>query len=371
MKKKVFLLGLVLVLIASPIALGTTLVNMNFESADLLDVFQALGKIGGFNIIADESVRGTVSFSLNGLDVLEAVDLIARTNGLSYRMVNNTLVVASPNRIQEEFTSEELIALPLEHIDPARAVEALRNLNIDALVYPDDKNNSLLVRGEPSQIALIRAVLKEIDHSRGREFTWENENIFAVLYSLAKEAGLSLVMDSGVDGTVSMYLANMDPVQGIKLVTQRVGLEYQILDQILFVYPQDTGDLITAPEGVETFQFNFAKVSQFRAFLEVLAPRLTAVFDDDLGLLVVRGPKNEIERLGQFIRQYDRPQLLVTGVITSETGSIAIANIAGKQTLLWPGVTVGNYTVVEITSDYVKLCDGETCLGYSVWGSSF
>ncbi|MDD4517009.1 MAG: hypothetical protein ACOYEN_06645 [Limnochordia bacterium] len=371
MKKRTCILSVAFVIFVSSIAWGATSLNMKFESADLLDVFQALGEIGGFNIIADESVHGTVSLSLKELEVMEAVDLIARTKGLAYRMVYNTLVVATPSRIESDFAVEKLMNLPLTHIQPDMAIEAFKSLGINVQVFPDYIGNSLILKAEQPVLLSIEEILQRIDQPRTLEYEWEDEPIFKVFQTLAKEAGLSLIMDPSVDAKVTMYLTGREPVDGIALVAQKMGLDYRIEGEILFVYPKDTGSSVTTAEAIKIFQMSFMKASQFKPFMEVLAPRLAAVFNDELNVLLVRGPENEIERLGQFIGQYDRPQLIINGIVESTSQNIAIANVAGKNTLLWQGIRLGTYEVTEVTSNYVEICNGQNCLRYGVWGSSF
>lgn len=83
--KSVLALCMVLVLTSafSPV-LGKERVNMEFKQAPLVDVFQILGQLGGYNVLVDPSVSGQVSFVLNDLPVEEALDLVTRTTGFRY-----------------------------------------------------------------------------------------------------------------------------------------------------------------------------------------------------------------------------------------------------------------------------------------------
>ena len=61
------------------------LLDMEFKGAPLVDVFQILGEIGGYNVLVDPSVKGHVSFYLKELTLDEALDLVARTTGFAKR----------------------------------------------------------------------------------------------------------------------------------------------------------------------------------------------------------------------------------------------------------------------------------------------
>ncbi|HHT73829.1 MAG TPA: hypothetical protein GX008_08955, partial [Firmicutes bacterium] len=110
------MLVLLLILTATPI-LADTLVNMEFKEAPLVDVFQILGEIGGWNVLVDPSVKGNVSFVLKDLSVEEALELVTRTTGYRYKVVGNTLVVATEERLRTEFSSEEFVFIALNHVD--------------------------------------------------------------------------------------------------------------------------------------------------------------------------------------------------------------------------------------------------------------
>jgi type II secretory pathway component HofQ len=108
MWKQVLVVSLVLLLagVSSPV-LAQQLVNMEFQQAPLVDVFQILGQIGGYNVLVDPSVSGNVSFTLNDLTVEEALDLVTRTTGYRYQIVGNTMVVASQQRLKSEFGTQD------------------------------------------------------------------------------------------------------------------------------------------------------------------------------------------------------------------------------------------------------------------------
>lgn len=96
-----FTLCLLLVMASIPApALANQVVNMEFQQAPLVDVFQILGQLGGYNVLVDPSVSGQVSFSLKDLSVEEALDLVTRTTGYRYQIIGNTMVVASQQRLK-------------------------------------------------------------------------------------------------------------------------------------------------------------------------------------------------------------------------------------------------------------------------------
>ncbi len=97
-----------MLLAASLSAAAAEMVNMEFKQAPLVDVFQILGQLGGgYNVLVDPSVTGQVTFALSNLTVEEALDLVTRTTGYRYKLVGNTLVIGSDQRLRTEFGKED------------------------------------------------------------------------------------------------------------------------------------------------------------------------------------------------------------------------------------------------------------------------
>src|SRR5690606_18809402 len=54
----------------------TTPITLELKSADIRDVLQLMAKLGGINIVADQSVSGEVSVSLNEVPFYQALDMV-------------------------------------------------------------------------------------------------------------------------------------------------------------------------------------------------------------------------------------------------------------------------------------------------------
>lgn len=86
----------------------TKLVTFNFVDTDIRDVFKMLSEKSDLNIVLDPSVTGKVTLALRDVSVEEATELILRVNNLSYHKIGNSLLVASPEKL------EAMIRAPLD-----------------------------------------------------------------------------------------------------------------------------------------------------------------------------------------------------------------------------------------------------------------
>ena len=69
---------------------------INIQDADIREVLDLLSQHGGLNILASPSVQGTVSASLQDVDVLTALDAILRSTGFVARRDGQFLFVGTP-----------------------------------------------------------------------------------------------------------------------------------------------------------------------------------------------------------------------------------------------------------------------------------
>jgi len=143
-----------------------TKVNLNLTGVSLRDAFRALAEVAEMNIITDNSVQGNVTINLQDITFLEAVELLAKTNGLSYRIVGNTVLVAPPSRLKAGFSEKVTRVFKLKNSEPAEVKESLNLLVKDSAIRVDDRTKSLVVTAYKSQLPQIKKVINKLDQSK-------------------------------------------------------------------------------------------------------------------------------------------------------------------------------------------------------------
>src|SRR5690554_6294514 len=164
-QRSISMLGVLLVafiLVSTP-TYASARVNMEFKDAPLVDVFQILGEIDGLNVLVDRSVVGNVSFVLKDLSVNEALELVSKTTGYQYKVVGNTLVVATPERLRAGFSTEDFAFVAVDNVD-ANSARALLNLVVpNVRAYVDSELQLLVLYGTSQDLELAARVVKEYD----------------------------------------------------------------------------------------------------------------------------------------------------------------------------------------------------------------
>lgn len=154
-------------------------VDMEFKSAPLVDVFQILGEIGGYNVLVDSSVKGEVSLYLKDLTLNEALDLIARTTGFRYRILGNTLIVATEERLRTEFTTEDVVFIQLHNVDVGNARQLVSLILPSVKSYGDAERQLLILYGGSADLKVAEDIIEQYDQNLfTSEFLDDMENAF-------------------------------------------------------------------------------------------------------------------------------------------------------------------------------------------------
>lgn len=94
--------------------------SLNFQDVEVRDVLQIMANYVGFNLVASDSISGSITLRLNSVPWDQALDLVLRTNGLDKRQNGNVLLIAPA----AELAAQE--QLELEARDQAELLAPLR-----------------------------------------------------------------------------------------------------------------------------------------------------------------------------------------------------------------------------------------------------
>ncbi len=156
--------GLILILLTISLpAVAEEMVNMEFKQAPLVDVFQILGQLGGYNVLVDPSVTGQVTFALKNLTVEEALDLVTRTTGYRYKLMGNTLVIGTAQRLKTEFGTEDFRFVEIKHVQVEAAQRLVSLVAPGVKAYVDHEQGLLVLFGLTSDLDLASKILSQYD----------------------------------------------------------------------------------------------------------------------------------------------------------------------------------------------------------------
>jgi len=155
--------------------------SLNFQDIEVRAVLQLIADFTGLNLVAADSVSGSVTLRLKNVPWDQALDIILKSKGLGMRQAGNVLMVAPQEEIAQREKLEleaqqqlrELAPLRTEfvQIDYARAQdiadliqsEAKNLLTERGNISVDERTNTLLVQETAETISQIRSLIQTLD----------------------------------------------------------------------------------------------------------------------------------------------------------------------------------------------------------------
>ncbi|MBX6423653.1 type IV pilus secretin PilQ [Thermosulfurimonas sp. F29] len=157
-----------------------TPISVDFQNADIHAVLRLLAKVGGFNVVVSDSVKGTVTLRLENVPWDQVLDTVLASKGLGMVRVGNIVRVAPLKElrdearrireIKEEQAREEDVA-PLKmvyfQVNYARAkdvAEQIKKILSDrGDVTYEERTNQVIVKDVPKVIREARELINRID----------------------------------------------------------------------------------------------------------------------------------------------------------------------------------------------------------------
>jgi len=230
----------------------TKRVSYDADDASLSSILTALARLSGANIVlavetsADKDVKDEkkITVHIKDVQIEQAVSLVARSAGLSYRVVGeNTFLVGEKAKISEE-SGERTYVIQLNNISADKLSKALTNA--PGKTVPIEGQNALLLVGNPDSYEQILSMVKGLDVPQKQ---------IEIRVRLI-EVQLTSAKKYGIDWSKLNHLTTIlaeDPVNA-----QGAGLPYNYTDETGYLPFGDPTDFEKMPE-----QQYFQKIGNF------------------------------------------------------------------------------------------------------------
>ncbi|OCL28131.1 type II and III secretion system protein [Orenia metallireducens] len=240
----IYFILLMNLLISYPVLAAEDKINLSFKGVDLRDAFRALADVADMNVITDNAVQGTVTVNLKDISFIESIELLTKTNALDYRIVGNTILVGSPERLRANFDKKITEVFKLDNANPKEVKNSLSILLKEDAVKVDDRTKSVVITAYEDEIKEIKKVIERLDkpnkqviiEARIEDISRDKLDNMGIDWSFARETtanGAPIVWDYA-DSAGSVKVANIFEIGD-------VGVEYQSILAAL----NETGDSVT------------------------------------------------------------------------------------------------------------------------------
>ena len=159
-------------------------ISLNFQSIEVRAVLQLIADFTELNLVASDSVEGSITLRLQDVPWDQALDLVLKTRGLDSRQIGNVLMVAPAQEITERERQEIQANKQLAELAPLQSefirIRYAKASNVVGLfqagseeggalisergsVVVDDRTNSIVVTDTSAKLAEIRALIEKVD----------------------------------------------------------------------------------------------------------------------------------------------------------------------------------------------------------------
>jgi len=285
--------------------------SLNFQSIEVRSVLQLLADFTDMNLVASDSVGGSVTLRLNNVPWDQALDIILKSKGLAKRITGNVMMVGPEAEVvaQEKFELEankqieELSPLVSEFIeisygkaeDVAEMIKGDGDINSSSgsnsfgneeqglvskrgSVTVDLRTNTIIIRETVEKIVELKRIIRRLDRpvrqvmieSRiviaNDDFTRDlgvrfglsgvdqsNDSVSLVAGSLGNGVKPSSVFDVGGSEGLLVDLPANNPAGAIQFLVGKIGSSLLQLE-LSALQKEEKGELISSPRVVTANQ---------------------------------------------------------------------------------------------------------------------
>jgi general secretion pathway protein D len=310
-KFSAILLTLVLIFTFS-VSAQSNIENMNFKNADLVDVLRAIAEVADVNLITDSSVSGTITVNLKNISFKKSLDLITKSRALDYRWDNNTVVVATPERLDSIYANIVTEFVKVNSSDFDNIGTMVRELFPETQITLDSARRQFILKGEKEKVAEIKEMINRLDSSRtvaeieSSERKQELEAKEIEIYSESYQ-----VLNSELEDLQSkLRTVNSNLTYKINPLTETItisGEESLVKEAISMAR---TYDQSLEPE-TRNIRVDYVDPEQITEIVGKFYPDIKLHVNAKRKEIIINGAKNKLDNVVELIREINRPQYQV------------------------------------------------------------
>jgi len=137
-------------------------ITLHAEESKLSKVLSVITEMSGYNIVTGPSVskEDQISIHLVDVPVEQAINLVVRAAGLSYEIVDESILVAHPNKLKNDIGVSPVM-FDLKYVNSEDISILLKSISEDITV--DSTGNRILISASPKKIAEIKHIIRMVD----------------------------------------------------------------------------------------------------------------------------------------------------------------------------------------------------------------
>ncbi len=273
-------------------------ISMNFKGADIRDVLRTIAELADVNLVTDGSVNGEITIHLKEISFLDALKLITQTHNLAYKWSGNTVVVATPEKIEQIYSAMTIKTVVVKHAKLAEIQSIINQIYPNLSVTIDQRNKSLIFRGKVEDIKAVEDLLKNLD-------TEKNPTIEIISIPVEKSEFLSeylqrvnpdLVIESDKNGKLIIYGSSND-ISNASLLLEKLVKE---LDEEKIIIKEEYSI-------IETIKIKYVEVAYIKELITQMYPEIRILADSQNSQLIYNDSEEDLRTIKNLVSKIDLP----------------------------------------------------------------
>ncbi len=154
--------------------------SLNFQDIEVRTVLQIIADFTGFNLVASDTVDGSITLRLKNVPWDQALDIVLKSQGLAKQQIGNVLMVGPADQIANRQKIELEANRQVEEFSPlrtefiqvryAKATDLLALISAESSMLTDRgaasvdvRTNTIIVHDTSSSIEAVRRAIKVLD----------------------------------------------------------------------------------------------------------------------------------------------------------------------------------------------------------------
>ena len=310
--KKVSIIFLILMIFLSAAAVAgpqDKIENLNFKNTDIVDVLRAIAEVADVNLITDSEISGNITVNLKDITFKKALDLITQTRAIGYKWDEDTVVVASPERLDSIYANIITEFVEVNSGDFDNIATIIKELFPETQITLDPARRQFILKGEKENIEEIRKMINRLDTSETVEKIESEEQT-----SESEKKEIEVYTDS-----YQVLNAELGDLES-KLRTVNSNLDFKVnpLTKTITVSGQKTAveeaismartyDQSLEPE-TRNIRVDYVDTEQITEIVGKFYPDVKLHVNNKRKEIIVNGAKNKLDGVKQLINEINKPQ---------------------------------------------------------------
>jgi general secretion pathway protein D len=289
--------------------------DMNFKNADLTDVLRAIAEVADVNLITDSNVSGTITIHLKEISFDKALDLITQTRSLTYKWDGNTVVVASPDRIDEIYSNivTKFVAVKSNDLDNISVI--VKDIFPETQITADPVRRQFVLKGEEKRVVEIKEMIERLDLAAVAQ--QQDPGAFIASEDGQTETGTKIYTESYK--VVNTDLADLtSKLQGVNSnlsirsneLTNTVtisGREAEVKEAVSMAKTYDN----SLEPATRSIRVDYVDTEQISEIIGKFYPDVKLHVNTKRKEIIINGSRNKLDGVEELVKEINKPQYQV------------------------------------------------------------